>query len=53
MNCQKCPNWNAKLLTCKLNPDVKRDKNGTCAFNCVIESSATPIFKNLKFDDTK
>ena len=31
MTCQNCKNWNAKLLTCELNPDVKRDKNGTCA----------------------
>ena len=30
MNCKDCPNWNAKLLTCKLNPDVKRDKKTGC-----------------------
>jgi len=33
MTCQNCQNWNKELLTCKLNPDVKRDKNGTCPEN--------------------
>ena len=30
MNCPDCPNWNKDLKTCKLNPDVKRDKNMGC-----------------------
>ena len=38
MTCQNCKNWNAKLLTCKLNPDVKRDKNNGCFEGSVIVS---------------
>ena len=30
MTCQNCKNWNKELLTCKLNPDVKRDKKTGC-----------------------
>jgi len=52
MNCKDCPNWNEKFLTCKLNPDVKRDKNGTCGRvpSTFIKPDGTAITVYIDFD---